>query len=147
MPVAFRPASHTHAPAVLSRLAGLVAINSALEVDLTGQVGAEVAGGRYLGGVGGQADFSGAAARTGACSIIALRSTAGGASTIVPALRGGAVTTARADVDAVVTEHGVAWLRGCPLAERGPRLAAIAAPEHRDALRRRLHHDPHGRTP
>jgi acyl-CoA hydrolase len=134
MPVAVRPASYTHAPAVLARLSRLVAINSALEVDLTGQVGAEVVGGRYLGGVGGQADFSGAAARTGACSIIALRSTAGGGSTIVPALRGAAVTTARADVDAVVTEHGIAWLRGAPLSDRGRRLAAIAAPEHRDAL-------------
>ncbi|MCD2196786.1 4-hydroxybutyrate CoA-transferase [Actinomycetospora endophytica] len=133
MPVRFRPASYTHAPAVLARLSRLVAINSALEVDLTGQTGAEVARGRCLGGVGGQADFSGAAARTGACSIIALRSTAGGASTVVPALRG-PVTTARADVDVVVTEHGVAWLRACPLSERGTRLAAIAAPEHRDAL-------------
>jgi acyl-CoA hydrolase len=140
MPVAFRPASYTHAPGVLARLARLVAINSALEVDLTGQIGAEVARGRYLGGVGGQADFSGAAARTGACSIIALRSTTGGESTIVPALRG-AVTTARADVDAVVTEHGVAWLRGCSLAERGPRLAAIAAPDHRDALLAALRED------
>lgn len=133
MPVAFRPASYTHHPGVLARLGRLVSINCALEVDLTGQVGAEVAGGRYLGGVGGQADFSGAAARTGARSIIALRSTSGGASTFVPALRG-PVTTARADVDVVVTEHGVAHLRGCPLAERGRRLAAIAAPEHREAL-------------
>jgi acyl-CoA hydrolase len=141
LPVVFRPASYTHAPAVLARLARLVAINSALEVDLTGQVGAEVVGGRYLGGVGGQADFSGAAARTGACSVIALRATAGGSSTIVAALGGGAVTTARADVDAVVTEHGVAWLRGCPLDERGARLAAIAAPEHRDALLRTLTED------
>ncbi|MDT7740925.1 MAG: hypothetical protein QOE59_3 [Actinomycetota bacterium] len=138
IPVAFRAASYTHAPAVLARLSRLVAMNSALEVDLTGQVGAEVARGRYLGGIGGQADFSGAAARTGACSIIALHSTSGGESTIVPALRGGAVTTARADVDAVVTEHGVAWLRGCPLSERGPRLVAAAAPEHRDALLRAL---------
>lgn len=142
MPVEFRPASHTHAPAVLARLSRLVAINSALEVDLTGQVGAEIARGRYLGGVGGQADFSGAAARTGACSIIALRSTAGSESTIVPTLRGGATTTARADVDAVVTEHGVAWLRGVPLSDRARRLAAIAAPEHREALLRAPGEDP-----
>lgn len=135
MPVAVRPASYTHHPGVLARLGRLVAINSALEVDLTGQVGAEVAGGRYLGGIGGQADFSGAAARTGACSIIALRSrTPSGASALVPALPGGVVTTARADVDVVVTEHGVAWLRGCPLSGRGRRVAAVAAPEHRDAL-------------
>ena len=144
MPVLFHPASHTHAPGVLARLGGLVAINSALAVDLTGQVGAEVAGGRYLGGIGGQADFSGAAARTRACSVIALRSTvgegstAGSSSAIVPVLPGGVVTTARAEVDAVVTEHGVAWMRGVPITERGPRIAAVAAPEHRDALLRTL---------
>lgn len=132
-PVEFRGAEYTHSPAVLARLGRLVAINAALEVDLTGQVGAEVAGGRYLGGIGGQADFSGAAARTGGRSIIVLRSTAGGASTIVPVLSG-PVTTARADVDVVVTEHGIAWLRGVPLPDRPARLAAIAAPEHRDAV-------------
>ncbi|WP_121712115.1 acetyl-CoA hydrolase/transferase C-terminal domain-containing protein [Streptomyces sp. E5N91] len=137
-PVKFYGAEYTHAPDVLARLGRLVAVNAALEVDLTGQVGAEVAGDRYLGGVGGQADFSGAAARTGARSVIALRSTAGGASTIVAAL-GGPVTTARADVDVVVTEHGVAWLRGVPLAERPARLAAIAAPDHRDRLLRFAH--------
>ncbi|GLZ48135.1 acetyl-CoA hydrolase [Actinomycetospora sp. NBRC 106375] len=137
-PVEFRPASHTHHPGVLARLGGLVAINSALAVDLTGQIGAEVGGtGRYLGGVGGQADFSSAAARTGARSLIALRArTPDGGSAIVPALPGGVVTTARADVDVVVTEHGTAWLRGVPLADRPGRLAAIAAPEHREALRR-----------
>ncbi|TDP91892.1 acetyl-CoA hydrolase/transferase family protein [Labedaea rhizosphaerae] len=135
LPVEFRPASYTHHPGVLARLERLVAINSALQVDLTGQVGSEVAGGRYLGGIGGQADFSGAAARTGARSIIAVRSTTAGHSTIVPSLTG-PVTTARADVDVVVTEHGVAHLRGCPLPERAARLAAIAAPEHRDELLR-----------
>jgi acyl-CoA hydrolase len=136
IPVEFRPASYTHSARVLARFGRLVAINSALEVDLTGQVGAEVARGRYLGGIGGQADFSGAAARTGARSIIALRSLTGGESTIVPVLRGATVTTARADVDVVVTEHGIAHLRGCPLSERPARLAAIAAPEHRDELLR-----------
>jgi acyl-CoA hydrolase len=135
LPAVFRPASYTHAPAVLARLRRLVSVNSAIEVDLTGQVGAETAGGRYVGGIGGQADFSGAAARTGARSIIALRSTAAGASTVVPALRG-PVTTARADVDVVVTEHGTAWLRGCPLSQRAARLIGIAAPEHRDRLLR-----------
>lgn len=95
--------------------------------------GVGVRRGRYLGGVGGQADFCGAAARTGARSIIALRSTAGDASTIVAARAGGTVTTARADVDTVVTEHGVAHLRGCPLSDRAERLVAIAAPRHREA--------------
>jgi acyl-CoA hydrolase len=137
LPVLFRPASYTHDPQVLSRLRRLVSVNSAIEVDITGQVGSEVAAGRYLGGIGGQADFSGAAARTGARSIIALRSTAGAASTIVPALRG-PVSTARADVDVVVTEHGAAWLRGLPLSARPPRLIEIAAPEHRDTLYRSL---------
>jgi acyl-CoA hydrolase len=140
LPVLFRPASYTHAPAVLARLRRLVSINSAIEVDLTGQVGAEVAGGRYLGGIGGQADFSGAAARSGARSIIALRSTAGGRSTVVQHL-GGPVTTARADVDVVVTEHGTAWLRGLPLSARAARLIEIAAPEHRDDLTRALRAD------
>lgn len=133
MPVVFRPASYTHAPGVLARLRRLVAINSALEVDLTGQVGAEVVGGRHLGAVGGQADFSGAAARSGARSIVALRSTAGDRSNVVEALSG-PVTTARADVDVVVTEHGVAHLRGCDLGERARRLVAVAAPERRDEL-------------
>jgi acyl-CoA hydrolase len=139
MPVEFRPASYTHNARVLGRFSRLVSINSAIEVDLTGQVGAEVARGRYLGGIGGQADFSGAAARTGARSIIALRARAGTESTIVAALGngfsgGGTVTTARADVDVVVTEYGAAQLRGCPLSERAGRLASIAAPEHRNGL-------------
>ncbi|MEJ2889665.1 acetyl-CoA hydrolase/transferase family protein [Actinomycetospora aeridis] len=136
LPVLFRPASYTHDPGVLAQLRRLVAINSALEVDLAGQVGAESAGGRRLGAIGGQADFSGAAARTGARSIIALRAVAGGRSTIVRALSG-PVTTARADVDAVVTEHGVAHLRGCGERDRARRLRAIAAPEHREALQGR----------
>lgn len=121
LPIEFRPASYTHDPAVLAGLRRLVSINSAIEVDLTGQVNAELAGTRYLGGVGGQSDFSGAAARTGARSVIVVR-----AHGIVPRLHG-PVTTARADVDVVVTENGVAELRGCPLAERARRLAAIAA--------------------
>jgi acyl-CoA hydrolase len=152
LPIEFRPASYTHNPRVLSRLATLVSINSALQVDLAGQVGGEAVRGRYVGGIGGQADFSSAAARTGACSVIALRSTAGGStaggstagdstagrlSTIVAALDG-PVSTARADVDAVVTEHGTAWLRGCPVDAIGPRLVAIAAPEYRDALEKAL---------
>ncbi|TCK26347.1 acetyl-CoA hydrolase/transferase family protein [Pseudonocardia endophytica] len=136
LPVSFRPASYTHAPGVLARFRRLVSVNSALQVDLQGQVGAESTGGRHIGGIGGQADFSGAAARSGGLSIIALRSTtAGGTSTIVHRLDG-PVTTGRPDVDVVVTEHGVAWLRGAPSARRPARLAAVAAPGHRDALLR-----------
>jgi acyl-CoA hydrolase len=141
-PVEFRPASYTHAPSVLSELRSLVSINSAIEVDLLGQVGAELARGVHIGAVGGQVDFSRAASLTGSRSIIALRSTTGSGdhpeSTIVPALHGGVVTTARVDVDAVVTEHGVAMLTGCTVAERALRLIEVAAPDHREALERSL---------
>jgi acyl-CoA hydrolase len=137
-PVEFRPASYTHDPAVLARLRSLVAVNSALEVDLLGQVGAELAGGVHVGAVGGQADFSRAASLTGARSVIALRSESRAGSTIVPALAGGVVTTGRADVDAVVTEYGVARLTGCTVGERARRLVAIAAPRYRETLERSL---------
>ncbi len=134
LPVEFRPVSYTHAPAVLAQLRTLVAINSAIEVDLTGQIGAERRDGVTVGAVGGQTDFSRAAALTGARSIIALRATNRGASTLKPALEYGVVTTSRADVDFVVTEYGIAALTGVPLIRRPPRLIAIAAPEHREAL-------------
>jgi acyl-CoA hydrolase len=137
-PVEFRPASYTHAPSVLSQLRSLVSINSAIEVDLLGQVGAELRRGVHIGAVGGQVDFSRAASLTGARSIIALRSETAGESTISPGLRGGVVTTARVDVDAVVTEHGVALLTGCTVAERARRLIAVAAPHHREGLERSL---------
>ncbi len=136
MPIEFRPASYTHAPATLSRLCSLVSINSAIEVDLTGQVGAEIRRGVLIGAVGGQVDFSRAAALTGTRSIIAVRARSGGGSTIKPALEAGVVTTSRSDVDVVVTEYGAAHLRGCDLAERARRLIAVAAPEHQEALER-----------
>ncbi|PYE12345.1 acyl-CoA hydrolase [Williamsia limnetica] len=134
LPVQFRPTSYTHAPSVLSQLSSLVAVNFAIEVDLTGQVGAEMSRGTYLGAVGGQVDFARAAALTGKRSIIALRSENRGRSSIKVALDEGIVTTARADVDCVVTEYGVAHLRGQSLAERTRRLVEIAAPEFREAL-------------
>lgn len=137
-PVEFRPASYTHDPAVLARLRSLVAVNSAIEVDLLGQVGAELAGGVHVGAVGGQADFSRAASLTGARSIIALRSESRAGSTIVPVLAGGVVTTGRADVDTVVTEHGIALLTGCTVGERARRLIAIAAPRYQESLERGL---------
>ncbi|HKI39880.1 MAG TPA: acetyl-CoA hydrolase/transferase C-terminal domain-containing protein [Mycobacterium sp.] len=134
LPVRFLPTSYTHAPQVLSQLRSLVSVNFAVEVDLSGQVGAEVSRGVYVGAVGGQVDFARAAALTGKRSIIALRATSRGASTIKTALEGGVVTTGRSDVDAVVTEYGAAHLRGCSLGERARRLTAIAAPEFRNQL-------------
>jgi len=135
-PIEFRPASYSHAPAVLSGLPSLVSINSAIEVDLLGQVGSELSAGVHIGAIGGQVDFSRAASLTGARSIIALRSEVRGRSTIVSALRSGVVSTARVDIDAVVTEHGIALVSGCTVAERARRLLAIASPAHRDQLER-----------
>ncbi|BBX44782.1 acetyl-CoA hydrolase/transferase C-terminal domain-containing protein [Mycobacterium cookii] len=134
LPARFLPTSYTHSPQVLSQLHSLVSVNFAVEVDLTGQVGAEVSRGVYVGAVGGQVDFTRAAALTGKRSVIAVRATSGGQSTIKASLDGGVVTTSRSDVDTVVTEYGVAHLRGCSLRERARRLVAIAAPEFRDQL-------------
>jgi len=134
--VAVRPACYTHSQAVLARLNRLVAINSALEVGLDGSVNAETLDGVTVGAIGGQVDFvRGANASPGGRAIIALPATAGGGrSRIVPRVE--TVTTPRADVDAIVTEFGVAALRGCTLHERARRLIAIAPPAHREALSR-----------
>ena len=113
----------------------LVSVNSALQVDLTGQVNAEMMGSVHVGAVGGSVDFVRAAARARhGRSIIALPSTAGGLSRIVPQLDGGVVTTARCEVDTVVTEFGRAELRGRPVSERAKALIAIAHPDHRKTL-------------
>jgi len=133
--------SYTHDAGVLAQLSRLVTINSAIEVDLTGQVNAEMVGPAYLGGTGGQVDFVRAGVRSpGGHSIIALSSTAKGGtiSKIVTAL-GGPVTTARTDVDVIVTEFGAAELRGQPIAERARRLAAIAHPDFREELEQAAH--------
>jgi acetyl-CoA hydrolase len=135
------PTSYTHDAGVLGRLSRLVSINSALEVDLTGQVNAEQSGASYLGGTGGQVDFVRASARSpGGRSIIALSATAkGGAlSKIVPALSG-PVTTARSEVDVIVTEYGAAELKGQTLVERTRRLIGIAHPDFREDLDRAAH--------
>ena len=126
---------------MLAQLDRLVTINSALEVDLTGQVNAEQSGSAYLGGTGGQVDFVRAGSRSkGGRSIIALSATAknGTLSKIVPALSG-PVTTARSDVDVIVTEFGAAELKGQTLAERTRRLVAIAHPDFREELDRAAH--------
>lgn len=135
--VVLRNASYTHDQSVAQSLHALHTINSAVEVDAFGQVNAELAAGRYLGAVGGQVDFVRAGLSSpGGRSIIALSSaTADGKhSRIVPSLSGRPVTTARSDVDVVVTEFGAAHLRGCSLQERVRRLAAIAHHAHRDAV-------------
>jgi acetyl-CoA hydrolase len=137
-----RNAQYTHSIATMVGIAALHSINSALEVDLTGQVNAEQAGRRYLGAVGGQVDFvRGAWASPNGRSVIALASTTpdGTRSRIVPSLEGRPVTTPRSDTDVVITEYGVAELRGCSFSERQRRLAAIAHPDFRaDLLRGRL---------
>ena len=140
---AFRlaPAVYSHGAAVLAALERFHSINSALEVDLSGQVNAETLGGLSRGGVGGMNDFVRGARRSpGGRSIIALPATAarGQASRIVPRLADGTVTVTRSDVDMVVTEFGVADLRNCDLETRAQRLIAIAAPPFRDALARAL---------
>jgi 4-hydroxybutyrate CoA-transferase len=131
-----QPTSYTNDTETIRRLSKMIAINSAIEMDLTGQVCADSIGTRMYSGVGGQLDFvRGATLSEGGRAIIALPSTAGTASRIVPALREGAgVVTTRAHVDTVVTEWGVAELRGKGLAERARALAAIAHPSHREVL-------------
>jgi len=134
-------ASYTHDAAVLAQLDKLVTINSAMEVDLTGQVNAEQSGSSYLGGTGGQVDFVRAGARSpGGHAIIALPATAkkGTISRIAVNLSG-PVTTARSDVDVIVTEFGAAELKGQPLAERTRRLIAIAHPDFQEELAREAH--------
>ncbi|SCW72181.1 acetyl-CoA hydrolase [Sphingobium faniae] len=124
-----------HDPRILHDLDRLVAINSALEVDLSGQCDLEFAGGRAISGPGGAPDFARAASLSpGGCSIIALPASANGASRIVPRLSSGHVSLGRSDVDIVVTEHGIADLRGKDVAARREALIAIASPDHRSGL-------------
>jgi acyl-CoA hydrolase len=139
--IGLRCHAYTHSEATLSRLDRLVTINSAIEVDLTGQVNAEQTGDQYLGGTGGQVDYVRAGSRSrGGRAVIALPATARGGkiSRIVSSL-GGPVTTARADVDVIVTEFGAAELKGQTLAERSRRLIAIAHPDFREPLERSAH--------
>ncbi|MGO8961787.1 MAG: acetyl-CoA hydrolase/transferase family protein [Streptosporangiaceae bacterium] len=132
--VQLRDTAYTHDPAVLAAQHQLVAINSATEVDLTGQANTETAAGRYVGAVGGAADFARGAARSrGGIPVLALPSTAGSVSRIVARLTGPA-TLSRADAGVVVTEHGIADLRGLTLPQRRERMIAIAHPDHRAAL-------------
>jgi acyl-CoA hydrolase len=133
--IRLRGVEETHGPAGLAKLARFVAVNTALSIGLDGAVNVERAGGRLVGGAGGHPDFCAAAAASpGGLSIIGLRSSRGGRSNIVPAAQ--PVTTPRSDVDLVVTEHGVADLRGLDDRRRAAALIAVADPAHREALER-----------
>lgn len=136
--IAMRPFSYTHDPQVLASLDNLVSVNSAMEVDFSGQINSETIRGRQMTGTGGSVDFiRGAGRARGGRSIIALTATAGGGklSRILPRLAEGSATTAlRTDIDYVVTEYGVAHLRYLPLHERARALIAIAHPDFRNDL-------------
>ncbi len=127
-------ATETHDLGRLASIPRFVACNTAIEVGLDGAVNIERAGDRTIAGVGGHADFCAGAARSpGGFSVVAVRSTtARGTSSIVA--RPAVVSTARCDVDVVVTEHGIADLRGCDDRGRAERIVTVAAPEHRAAL-------------
>ncbi|WAH36211.1 acetyl-CoA hydrolase/transferase family protein [Alicyclobacillus dauci] len=130
------PADYTHHPSTLMKLDNFYAINSALEVDLTGQVNAEQVGKYPIGGVGGQVDFiRGASLSRGGASIIALPSVAKGGqvSRIVPSLKN--VTTLKSDITYVVTENGVAKLYGTSIRQRVGQMLNIAHPAFREQLR------------
>lgn len=132
------PVDYVNDPVVVSQNDNLVAINSAIEIDLTGQVCSDSIGPRIYSGFGGQVDFIRGAARSkGGRPVIAIPSLAQGGKTsrIVPFLKTGAgVVTSRADVHWVVTEHGVINLFGKNLRQRAEALIEIAAPEHRQSL-------------
>jgi acyl-CoA hydrolase len=131
---------YTHGAAMLAEIDNLVAINSAIEVDLTGQINAEVAGGVYVGAVGGALDFLRAARHSvRGLPIIALSSRTESSATGEPVSRivsmlSGPVSTARSDAGVIVTEQGIADLRGLSLTQRVRRMIGIAHPEVRDRL-------------
>ena len=136
--VELQPSDVTNDPFVIAKNSRMIAINSALSVDLTGQVAADTVGGRFFSGIGGQVDFIRGAARSpGGKPIIALPSTAKGGqmSRIVSALEAGAgIVTSRGDVHYVVTEYGVAQLWGKSIRERAAALLEIAHPDVRPDL-------------
>ncbi len=136
--IEFRPVNYTNNPTVLARQKNMTAINSALEIDLSGQATAESLGKRFYSGIGGQADFMrGAILSQGGKTILALQSTAENdeVSRIVPFLQEGAgVTLSRGDIHYVVTEYGIAYLHGKNIRERAMDLIAIAHPKFRGQL-------------
>lgn len=126
--IRMRPVSYTHSSQTLAGIGPLATINSAMEVDLTGQVNSEQVGDRRMGAVGGQVDFLRAAAAHGGKAIIALPG-----KRIVERLNG-PVTTARSDVDWIVTEHGACSLRGLSTVARRAELLRVAGPERAEVL-------------
>jgi 4-hydroxybutyrate CoA-transferase len=138
--IEMRTVDYTNNPYIIAQNKKMIAINSALEVDLLGQVCADTLGAKQFSGVGGQLDFvRGARLSEGGKAIIALPASAkGGVSRIVPTLKtGAAVTTSRNDVDYVVTDFGIASLKGKTVRERMRSLINIAAPEAREELTRK----------
>lgn len=140
--VRFLPVEVVNDPAVISHNRRMISINGALSIDLVGQIVADAIGGRQFSGIGGHEDFVGGAARAaGDHSIVCLPSTAQVGDRTVSRIQavlpaGSVVTTPRHQVDVVVTEHGVAELRGRTVAERAEALVSIADPGVREALRR-----------
>jgi acyl-CoA hydrolase/GNAT superfamily N-acetyltransferase len=136
--IEFHPVSYTNDPFVIAQNDRMVSINSALEVDLTGQVCADSLGAYFYSGIGGQVDFVRGAARSkGGKPIIALPATAadGSVSRITAQLKPGAgVVTSRGDVHYVVTDWGVAYLHGRTIQERALALISIAHPKFRPGL-------------
>jgi len=134
----FHPTAYTNDPALIARNDKMVAINSALQVDLTGQVCSDSIGSRFYSGIGGQVDFLRGSSRSkGGKAIIAISSTAkdGTISRIVPMLSPGAgVVTSRGLIRFVVTEYGVAYLHGKTIRERAQALIDIAHPKFREEL-------------
>lgn len=137
--IAMRRARYTHAAATLLALENLYTINSAIEIDLSGQINSEMAGSRYVGAVGGQIDYvRGGRLSSGGRSIMAMSSTTPDEkhSKIVASLGRRPVTTARSDVDLIVTEFGVADLWGLDFHARAEALISVAHPAFRDQLHR-----------
>jgi acyl-CoA hydrolase len=134
----FHPTAYTNDPALIARNDKMVAVNSALQIDLTGQVCSDSIGNQFYSGIGGQVDFLRGASRSkGGKPIIAISSTAkqGAISRIVPALDAGAgVVTSRGLVRYVVTEYGIAYLHGKTIRERAKSLIEIAHPDFRATL-------------
>jgi len=136
--IEMQPVDYVNDPRIISKHPNMMSINAAVEVDFMGQVCAESIGSRHLSGTGGQVDFvRGAVLSLGGKSFIAFNSTAhnGEISRISPVLRSGAfVTTSKNDVDHIVTEYGIAKLRGKSVYQRAKALIAIAHPKFRDEL-------------